>query len=349
MLPSSRRGDAVAAPGLRRALGATLTLAVLVGCEGSGEFRRYGGSTMGTYYQVTARCPEDVKPLIEDNLRQVNAEMSTYLPDSTLSRFNAAPVDEWFPVTEHLVQVVAAAEALSRESAGAFDVTVGPLVNLWGFGPDDAGGVPADATIAATLARIGHRHLALRERPPALRKSVELYVDLSAIAKGHGVDRLVDALARAGCDAMLVDIGGEVRGSGPSPADRPWRIGIEVPDPASMGDVQRVVIIDEAAVATSGDYRNFREDSGRRYVHTIDPRTGYPVEHALASVSVVHGSAMWADGYATLLSVLGPEQGLAFARRHDLAALFIVRRDAADAESPFEERYTDAFAALLAE
>lgn len=335
-------------PGLRRALLACLALAVLAGC-GGGEFRRYGGSTMGTYYQVTARCPQDVKPLIEDTLRQVNAEMSTYLPDSALSRFNAAPVGEWFPVTEHLVRVVGAAETLSRESAGAFDVTVGPLVNLWGFGPDDAGAVPTEATVTATLARVGHRHLAVRERPPALRKSVELYVDLSAIAKGHGVDRLVDGLAVAGCDAMLVDIGGEVRGSGPSPADRPWRIGIEVPDPASMGEIQRVVAIDEAAVATSGDYRNFREASGRRYTHTIDPRTGYPVEHQLASVSVIHPSAMWADGYATLLGVLGPEQGLAFARRHGLAALFIIRREGADPESGFEERYTDAFAALLVE
>ncbi|MEQ8861360.1 MAG: FAD:protein FMN transferase [Pseudomonadales bacterium] len=322
---------------------AVLLLAGLVGgCDRGSDFRRYGGSTMGTYYQVTARCPDDVSATIEDTLHQVNGEMSTYLPDSALSRFNSAPVNEWFPVPRELIEVVSAAESLSRQSDGAFDVTVGPLVNLWGFGPDATDGVPSDLAVSDTLARVGHRYLAVRAEPPALRKTVELYVDLSAIAKGHGVDRVARRLGEAGCDAMLVDIGGEVRGSGPSPMETPWRIGIEVPDPESVGAVQRVVRIDNSAVATSGDYRNFREADGRRFSHTIDPRTGYPVQHALASVSVVHESAMWADGYATLLNVLGPEQGLAFAREHDLAALFVIRRD-----SGFEERYTQPFEALL--
>jgi thiamine biosynthesis lipoprotein len=321
-------------------------LLLLLGCSEGAEFRRYGGNTMGTYYQVTARCPEDVAGPIEDTLRQVNAEMSTYLPDSTLSRFNSAPPGDWFAVPASLAEVVAAAEDLAKRSGGAFDVTVGPLVNLWGFGAEaaatPAATPPTDAAVAATLERIGHRFLSVRRQPPALRKSVGLYVDLSAIAKGHGVDRVVARLEQAGCDAMLVDIGGEVRGRGASPAGRPWRIGIEVPDPGQIGAVQRVIQVEGAAVATSGDYRNFRETEGRRVSHTIDPRTGYPVDHGLASVTVVHASAMWADGYATLLNVLGPEAGLAFARQHELAALLIVRR-----EDGFEERYTDAFEALL--
>ena len=319
-------------------------LAVLAGCGEQPGYQRHGGDTMGTYYQVTARCPVDVGPAVEATLRQVNAEMSTYLPDSELSRFNSAPPGEWFPVSAALAEVLAAADTLSRESGGAFDVTVGPLVNLWGFGPDGATAPPADAVVADTLAGIGHRHLDVRREPPGVRKARPLYVDLSAIAKGHGVDRVVARLDGAGCDALLVDVGGEVRGRGLSPSGRPWRIGIEVPDPAQMGSVQRVITLEDAAVATSGDYRNFLESDGHRYSHTIDPRTGRPVDHTLASVSVVHDSAMWADGYATLLNVLGPEDGPAFAERAGLAALFIERR-----ENGFRERYTPAFERLLAD
>ncbi|HEX7035962.1 MAG TPA: FAD:protein FMN transferase [Pseudomonadales bacterium] len=309
---------------------------LLGGCDSDGAYVRYGGTTMGTYYQVTARCPQDVEQAIQQELKAVNAEMSTYLPNSTLSKFNAAPPGEWFPVSRELAEVVAAAGRLYRESGGAFDVTVGPLVNLWGFGPLEARGLPAPDAVQATLGSIGHRHLAVAFDPPRLRKDhPELYVDLSAIAKGHGVDRVVQRLSAAGCDAMLVDVGGEVRGTGPSPSERPWRIGIEVPDPESQGGIQRVIRLEEGAVATSGDYRNFIERDGVRYSHTIDPRTGYPVQHGLASVTVLHESAMWADGYATLLNVLGPEEGYAFAREHGLAALFVIRTD-----GRFEERYT---------
>lgn len=321
-----------------------LLAGLFVGCNGDEQFTRYSGSTMGTYYQVTARCATDVGPLIEETLQAVNAEMSTYLPDSVLSRFNRAPVDEWFPVPAPLAEVVAASAELSRLSAGAFDVTVGPLVNLWGFGPEDGDGVPPDDAITAALDRIGHEALEVRLSPPALRKRAERYVDLSAIAKGHGVDRVAARLQDAGCQDLLVDVGGEVRGIGSSPAQRPWRIGVEVPDPASRGGIQRIVRLADAGLATSGDYRNFIEAGGRRYSHTIDPRTGYPVDHGLASVTVLHESVMWADGYATLLSVLGPDAGMEFAAVHGLAALFVVRQ-----ENGFRERYTAAFEAALAE
>ena len=329
-----------------RALGAGLrwswTFLLLAGCGAEPSYERYGGSTMGTYYQVTARCPDDVGNVIEEELAAVNAEMSTYQPSSTLSRFNSAPVGEWFPVERELAELVAAAEVLHRESGGAFDVTVGPLVNLWGFGPAETTGVPDAGAIAATLEGVGHEHLELAFDPPRLRKRLELYVDLSAIAKGHGVDRVVSRLGGSGCDAMLVDVGGEVRAVGRSPSDRAWRIGVEVPDPDSEGGIQRVILLAEGALATSGDYRNFIEFGGRRYSHTIDPRTGYPVDHGLASVTVLQASAMWADGYATLLNVLGPEEGLEFAVEKGLAALFIVRT-----ESGFEERYTPELEPLL--
>lgn len=326
--------------------GAVLWLGVVLlfpGCGDGGAYERYGGTTMGTYYQVTARCPEDVGGLIQQELKAVNAEMSTYLPSSTLSLFNAAPPGEWFPVSRELAEVVSAAGVLYRESGGAFDVTVGPLVNLWGFGPLEARGLPSPDAIEATLGKIGHQHLEVAFDPPRLRKDhPELYVDLSAIAKGHGVDRVVERLREAECDAMLVDVGGEVRGTGPSPADRPWRIGIEVPDPEHEGGIQRVIHLREGAVATSGDYRNFIQQDGVRYSHTIDPRTGQPVQHGLASVTVLHPSAMWADGYATLLNVLGPDEGFEFAERHGLAALFVIHRG-----DRFEERYTPQFEAVL--
>jgi thiamine biosynthesis lipoprotein len=284
----------------------------------------------------------DVSELIERELLAVNQEMSTYLPDSALSRFNAAPVAAWIDVPEHLAVVLDAALQLSRESAGAFDATVGPLVNLWGFGPPDprdsegkTTGVPDPARIAAVRARVGYDRLEVQDRPPRLRKSAPLYVDLSAIAKGHGVDRVAHKLHAAGCSDLLVDIGGEVRAEGASPSRRAWRIGVEVPDPQSFGGIQRVIELQGMAAATSGDYRNFRDLEGKRYSHTIDPRTGYPITHNLASVTVLHSSAMWADGYATALNVLGPEEGFALAERLGLAALFVVRDDAG-----YEERYT---------
>jgi thiamine biosynthesis lipoprotein len=325
----------------RRALTLAILAGVLAAC-GEPAFRDYDGSTMGTYYRVTARCPEDVSGLIERELVAVNQEMSTYIVDSALSRFNAAPVGDWIDVPKPLADVLDAALKLSRESAGAFDVTVGPLVNLWGFGPPDPAksaaalaSVPDSARIAAVRLRVGFGKLEVHADPPRLRKSADLYVDLSAIAKGHGVDRLADRLTGAGCSNLLVDIGGEVRAIGRSPSNRAWRIGVEVPDPDSFGAIQRVIQLEDMAAATSGDYRNFRDLGTERYSHTIDPTTGYPVTHNLASVTVLHPSAMWADGYATALNVLGPAAGFALAERLGLPALFIIRE-----ESGFDERYT---------
>ncbi|MDH3642941.1 MAG: FAD:protein FMN transferase, partial [Gammaproteobacteria bacterium] len=159
---------------------------------------------------------------------------------------------------------------------------------------------------------------------------------------GHGVDRLARELDRANCEHYLVEVGGEVRVKGVNDRGQPWRIGVEVPDPATLGAVQRVVRPGNNGLATSGDYRNFLEMDGERFSHTIDPRTGRPVTHNLASVTVVHESAMWADGYATLLNVLGPRAGFVFAEQHNLAALFVERTDRG-----FEERYTPAMKLLL--
>jgi thiamine biosynthesis lipoprotein len=313
-----------------------------VGCSAANDaYRRLEGATMGTYYRVLARCPDGSGTLpdaISAELAAVDAQMSTYRRDSELSRFNDGPVGDWFPVAPELAAVVEAALTISSQSQGAFDVTVGPLVNLWGFGPDGrVAARPSADQVARTLDRVGYAYLEARVAPPALRKLRPLYVDLSAIAKGHGVDRLGRLLEGRGCVDYLVDIGGEVRGHGLNERGQPWRIGVEVPDPTRLGGVQRLLTLRDAAVATSGDYRNYVDLDGERFSHTIDPRTGSPVHHGLASVTVVHTSAMWADGLATALNVLGPDAGYAMASAAGLPALFLIRDAGA-----FEERYTEA-------
>lgn len=286
---------------------------------------------MGTTYHVTAHCDGEVGALDEHiaaALVAVNAEMSTYDPGSTLSRFNSSPPGQWFEVSSDMVKVVSFAQSLAEMSDGAFDVTVGPLVNLFGFGPDGPRAEPPDsALIAAARARIGFRHLRVRAEPPAMRRDRDLYVDLSAVAKGHGVDVVSRLLARAGCPSHMVEIGGEVYAGALKLDGSPWRIGVEVPDSVPGSSVERVVLLENAAVATSGDYRNFVEWGGKRISHTFDPRRGTPVDHGLASVTVVRPTTLEADGFATLLEVLGPDEGFAFADSAAIAALFIERTE----------------------
>lgn len=323
-------------------LGAVL-VGVLPGCRPAPDYVTLEGSTMGTYYRITARCPGTPGSVLaaaaEETLAQVNAQMSTYDEHSELSRFNQGPVGVWLPASTELRTVIRTAQEISALSDGAFDVTVGPLVNLWGFGPDGTiSRSPQPEAVEEARQRVGSRFLELDDDTGALRKTRALYVDLSAIAKGYGVDRLVERLDAMGCPDQLVDVGGEVAGRGHNPAGRSWQIGIEVPDPESFGTVQKIVPLGDMAVATSGDYRNFLDlEDGRRISHTVDPHTGSPVFHDLASVTVLHDSAMWADGLATALNVLGPEAGPALAERHQLPAIFLIRR----AEG-FEERYTAA-------
>ncbi len=313
-------------------------LATLAGCDRGSRYHRHLGSTMGTYYAVTyagaASCAGELSEVLEDELDAVNAQMSTYLPESELSRFNASNDLDWVDVSIELAQTIAVAHELSEQSQGAFDVTVGPLVNVWGFGPEERTEPPTAEEVALALTRVGYDKLMVDVDRSALRKQhVDLYVDLSAIAKGHGVDRLAAVLDRHGCEHFLVDIGGEVRTRGHNASGSDWRVGIEVPD--GSGSIQRVLYLSGQAVATSGDYRNFRVESGSRFSHTIDPRLGRPVNHDLVSVTVVAERAELADGYATLISVLGAESGLRFASDRHLAVFLIVRQEAG-----FEERYT---------
>lgn len=320
----------------RHWLGIFLSLGLgLTACdEAPGELRRFEGATMGTRYSVQiARFPAkiDGDGLAADLnaiLEGINGAMSTYDPESELSRFNRNPSTDWIPVSADTVAVMEQALAISRLSGGAFDVTVGPVVNLWGFGPGkDRGAVPESSRIAAALADVGYGHLQVRRSPPAVRKHrPELYVDLSAIAKGFAVDRLAEHLDGQGIEHYLVEVGGELRARGRNTTEQPWRVAIEHPAAAER-TVHTIIGLENQAAATSGDYRNFFEVDGRRYSHTIDPRTGRPVSHRLGSVTVVAASAMVADGIATALMVLGPDEGHRLATEQELAALFLVKRD----------------------
>ena len=288
------------------------------------------GQTMGTTYMVKLAnppdgLPDDWKIEVDAELRRVNDQMSTYLKSSELSQFNCSTSTDWFPVSAETATVVAYALEVSKQSEGAFDVTVSPLVDAWSFGAGERTmQVPEDDRIEELLQRVGYQHLEVRAEPPALRKAIPaLTVDLSAIAKGHGVDRVLQRLQALGCDNVFVEIGGEVRVLGDR-GDRQWGVGIQQPD-ADANEVLLAFPLTDMAVATSGDYRNFFEVDGQRFSHTIDPRTGQPVEHALASVSVGAGNCMMADAWATAINVLGKEKGLAVAQRLGLDVLLIHR------------------------
>jgi thiamine biosynthesis lipoprotein len=298
------------------------------GCEPSAIPIELNGHTQGTSYSIREFCRSAQPRLdaeVERALDDIVAMMSTYDPDSTLSRFNASEPGEWYDVPPALAQVLAAAQQLARLSGGAFDVTVGPLVNAWGFGPGggERGAVPSSESIAAARARIGFRRLDVRLMPPGVRKRLATYVDLSAIAQGYTTDVVGALLDRRGCPSYMIDIGGEVRVGVRKPNGELWRIAIDAPEGSSADPL--ILMLENSGVSTSGDYRDFFEVAHRRYSHTMDPRVGAPIEHDLAAVTVIDASAMWADGFATALNVLGPIDGPAFAAEHGIAALFIER------------------------
>ena len=288
------------------------------------------GATMGTTYSIRIpRLPsgmdaDALKKEIDGLLETVNDQMSTYRPQSELSRFNTGHAQTWVSISPDVATVVQAALKISRLSGGAYDPTIGPLVSLWGFGPDGrAKTVPDREALAARLRGVGHGYLQTRSGAPGLWKAREgLRVDLSGIAKGFGVDKITEYLERAGIETYLVEIGGEVRARGYGRRGDFWRIGIEEPGGAG---VRRTIRLAGGAVATSGDYRHFFQHRGRRYSHILDPRDGRSVAHGLASVTVIAPTAMQADALSTALMVLGPAQGMALARRHDIAAYFLSR------------------------
>jgi thiamine biosynthesis lipoprotein len=310
------------------------------------------GPTMGTTYSVKLVAPDltpeahaELGRSIESELERVNELMSTYRPDSELSRFNRLDSTEPYPISPETFEVFEVAQAVSERSGGAFDVTVGPLVAAWGFGATDRPPrPPAPEELAALRQKVGYQRLRLHSDEGAISKShPDTWCDLSAIAKGYAVDRVAEAISSRGHESFLIEVGGELAGRGTKRGGQPWRVGIERPD-----NVQRVthevVELRDRALATSGDYRNYYEVDGRRISHTIDPRQGRPIRHSLASVSVIHESAVWADALATALNVMGAEEGLGWAELHEVAALFLVRTRSGD----FRELATKRFEALRA-
>ncbi len=294
------------------------------------------GATMGTSYMVKLFDPPpfetEIGLAIDAELRRVNDQMSTYLKSSELSRFNDSTSTDWFSVSPQTAMVVEFAQGVSAKTDGAFDVTVGPLVNAWSFGPEPRDHqLPDDQLLDRLRESVGFAKLSVRLDPPALRKSIpDLRVDLSALAKGHGVDRVVDLLHSLGAANVFVEIGGEVRTSGDKDG-HPWRVGIQLPDAARDAVmIAHPMSTDggkDESMATSGDYRNYFEVNGKRYSHTIDPRTGKPVDHDLASVSVIAATCMAADAWATAINVVGPQRGLELANREQLAVLLVSRRE----------------------
>lgn len=316
--------------------------------ERPAEHFKLTGFTMGTSYHVTVvdadqkTPPELIQTEIDAVLEQVNQQMSTYIPESEVSMLNRVPNSLPFEVDPALFNLLMQAMELSWLTNGAFDVTVGPLVNLWGFGPEaTANSVPGQAEIDAVMNRIGYQQLVLNIADTTVQKLRPVNVDLSAIAKGYGVDKVAELLRSRGYSHFMVEIGGELYLSGNNPARKPWRIAIEQPG-KTPGQVHRAINVSDVAVATSGDYRNYFEVAGQRYSHTIDPRTGYPVTRGLVSVTVIGSSSAYADALATAITVMGVEQGLQLADEQDIA-IYLISQTA----QGFVTHYSNAFNAYL--
>lgn len=304
------------------------------------------GPTMGTSYNVKYVNVEGIdkqrlQQQIEKVLVDINQLMSTYIVDSELSRFNQWQRVEPFSLSNQTIEVLNEAKRLGEMSDGLLDVTVGPLVNLWGFGPQSRPEkIPTDELIKLTKAQVGLDKLTIGDTW-ASKSQPGLYVDLSTIAKGYAVDKLAELLLNNSVSNFLVEIGGEMRVSGKKASGNDWKIAIEKPETMQRA-VQKIISIGDNAVATSGDYRNYYQENGVRYSHLIDPSTGYPIKHNLVSVTVIHPSSMTADGLATALSVMGKDKALELAENYNIAVLLITKES-----ERFREYTSDKFEQLV--
>lgn len=313
-----------------------LLFVLLSGCFPSNDSMKnevlLQGKTMGTTYHIKVVVDENVfdtaklQQQIDVKLKQLNQEMSTYIPDSELSLFNSSSSLEPIKVSPGLARVIKEAIRLGTITDGKLDVTVGPLVNLWGFGPEyRPETIPTAQEINEARLRIGLDKLSLSGNQLAKLKA-DLYVDLSTIAKGYGVDIVAELIEQNGIHDYLVEIGGEMRVKGFKHTGELWHVAIEKPVNDERA-VQQIIVPKDNAVATSGDYRNYYEFDGQRFSHIIDPATGKPINHKIVSVTVIHPSSMTADGLSTALMVMGEEKALAFAEKHELAVYIIVKSD----------------------
>lgn len=320
--------------------------ALLSGCPFQDSIESFGGPTMGSTYTIkyvrASGTPkaERLQEEVESILGEVDGQMSTYRSDSLIEGFNEAPAG-CQDMPEGILTLVRYGEQLSRQSGGAFDLTLEPLLNLWGFGPQGRGlQVPDAEALAEVRSRYGYRHLSIQGKQ--LCKDIDgLQVEFNSIAAGYAVDRIGERLEQLGVHSYVVEATGELKAVGRKPNGDPWRIGIEAPQ-SDQRVAQRILELDGLGISTSGDYRNHFEEGGQLYSHTFDPRAAAPVDHALAAVTVVDPSAMHADGLSTLLMVLGPEEGYAFAEARKIPAFFVSKGD-----EGFVIRSTPAFDALF--
>jgi thiamine biosynthesis lipoprotein len=310
-----------------------LLLSLLAACSRSLEPLRFEGPTMGTRYHITVPVlppgsdRQALQSDIDEVLARVDMAMSTWRPDSEVSRLNALPVGEWLPISEEFHEVLRESIEIHAFSEGSFDVTVAPLLAAWGFGPRGQGPrVPDEAELDALALRLGSSALELGSAPHRVRKIAQREVELSAIAPGYAVDLIARRFIARGVEHFMIEVGGELRTAGRNPEGALWRIGIERPD-APPGTPQITLMLDGQSVSTSGDYREFFEVDGRRYSHTLDPRSLRPVDHGLASVTVLAPDCMRADALSTALMVLGPEQGLVLAEREGIPVYMLIRTE----------------------
>ncbi|WP_426204094.1 FAD:protein FMN transferase [Pseudomonas sp. TWP3-1] len=305
--------------------------AFLAGCGNGETMESFGGPTMGSTYSIKyvrhadLPAPAQVRSEVEKILAEVDQQMSTYRADSDISRFNALPSDRCQSMPAPILELVRVGEQLSQQSQGSYDLTVEPLMDLWGFGPQGRETkLPSDAALAKVRQRVGHQHLHIEDEQ--LCKDAAVEVDFNSIAAGYAVDAIAARLEALGIHDYLAEVTGELKASGRKPDGSAWRIALEEPrDDQQVAE--RVIDVDGYGVSTSGDYRNYFQQGGRRYSHTFDARSGAPVLHNLASVTVIHPSALMADGLSTLLLILGPERAWDYAEKHRIGAFFVIRAD----------------------
>jgi thiamine biosynthesis lipoprotein len=324
----------------------SLSLLVFLGCDSSKKKFKpkvvsITGKTMGTYYSVKIDeinvNKEKIKSEIDALLQSLNSTFSTYIPTSELSKINQQKENVKMKLSVDMDTVLTLSKKMFFETEGAFDPTVGPVVNRWGFGPNKDQTRPTEQEIKQLMANVGVKHFNIKEGY-LVKKSPKVYIDLSAVAKGYAVDKVTQFLrVDKGYRNVLVEIGGEVRAHG-NKGDSVWAIGVETPSGQLAAGIQKVIPLLNRSIATSGSYRNYLKYGDKVFSHTIDPQTGMPVNHKLVSVTVIHKNCADADAFATALMVMGPKKGLEFAKKKGLLAYFLVKSD-----TGFNEISTKAF------
>ncbi|MGN2431077.1 FAD:protein FMN transferase [Pseudomonas syringae] len=307
---------------------------MLLACGGCAQERKlesFGGPTMGSHYSVVyvrgtgQPDAQALRPEVEAILAEVDHQMSLWRSDSDIERFNGLPANSCQTLPESILKLIGVGEQLSRDSDGAFDLTVKPLIDLWGLGAHErVDAMPSMRQVAQARGRVGYRNLRIVGQQ--LCKSAAVQVDLNSIAAGYTVDRISQRMDALGLHDYLVQAAGEVKVNGFKPDGSPWRVTLDAPGDAGYG-AQTVFPLNGYAVSTSGDYRRYAERSPRRPPDTLDALTGKPVDHALASVTVIQPSALMADGLSSLLLILGPERGWNYAQEHKIPAFFVIRAD----------------------